>query len=72
MDFVIIEEGKAVAVYQSSYSVKDARTKNRETNALVRALAAFNLKEGTIVTENEETIKGFHIRYLPAWKLLLR
>jgi predicted AAA+ superfamily ATPase len=54
--------------------VREARTKTRETNALIRALICFDLNEGTIITENqemEETLKGFRIRYMPVWKFLL-
>jgi hypothetical protein len=74
VDFIIVEGGKVTGVYQVSYSVREARTKTRETNALIRALICFDLKEGTIITENqemEETLKGFRIRYMPVWKFLL-
>ena len=72
-DFIIVEKGKATGAYQVSYSVTEARTKARETNALIRALTFFDLEEGTIITENqemEETIKGFRIKYIPIWKFL--
>jgi hypothetical protein len=74
VDFIVVEGGKVTSVYQVSYSVREARTKTRETNALIRALICFDLKEGTIITENqemEETLKGFRIRYMPVWKFLL-
>lgn len=74
VDFIVVEGGKVTGVYQVSYSVREARTKTRETNALIRALICFDLKEGTIITENqemEETLKGFRIRYMPVWKFLL-
>ena len=74
VDFIIVEGGKVTGVYQVSYSVREARTKTRETNALIRALICFDLNEGTIITENqemEETLKGFRIRYMPVWKFLL-
>lgn len=74
VDFIVVEGGKVTGVYQVSYSVREARTKTRETNALIKALTCFDLKEGTIITENqemEETLKGFRIRYMPVWKFLL-
>lgn len=74
VDFIVVEGGKVTGVYQVSYSVREARAKTRETNALIRALICFDLKEGTIITENqemEETLKGFRIRYMPVWKFLL-
>jgi len=74
VDFIVVEGGKVTGVYQVSYSVREARTKTRETNALIRALICFDLNEGTIITENqetEETLKGFRIRYMPVWKFLL-
>ena len=74
MDFVVKDKEKITRIYQVSYNVTEARTKEREINALRRALKFFDLKEGTIITENQETeekISGFKIKYIPVWKFLL-
>jgi predicted AAA+ superfamily ATPase len=74
VDFVTMKQGKIKYIVQVSFDVSEAKTKNREIRALLRALAFFNLKEGLIVTEDmeaEETINGYLIRYVPIWKFLL-
>ena len=73
VDFVVVKKGKVSSAYQVSYNVTDARTKSRETNALIKALNFFDLQEGAIITENQETeeiIKGFRIKYIPVWKFM--
>ena len=67
------KKGKVSSAYQVSYNVTDARTKSRETNALIKALKFFDLQEGTIITKNQETeeiIKGFRVKYIPVWKFM--
>ena len=74
VDFVTMKQGKIKDIVQVSFDVSEAKTKNREIRALLRALAFFNLKEGLIVTEDmeaEETVNGCLIRYVSIWKFLL-
>jgi uncharacterized protein len=74
VDFITMHQNKIRDILQVSFDVSEAKTKNRELRALLRALAFFNMKEGLIVTEDmeaEETIDGYMIRYVPLWKFLL-
>jgi len=48
--------------------------KERETSALVAALAEFRLKRGLVITSDysgEERIEGRTIHYVPFWKWVL-
>ncbi len=75
VDFIVMKQGKIGDICQVSFDVSEAKAKQRELRALLRALAFFNVKEGLIVTEEleaEETTNGFLIRYVPVWKFLLQ
>lgn len=72
-DFVIKEKNKIAKAIQVCYKL-DENNKNREINGLTEAMKKFNLKEGTIVTLNqEETIKqnSSTIKVIPAYKWFL-
>jgi len=46
----------------------DEKTKNREIDGLIEAMDTYNLKEGLIITENEQNtleINGFKIKIIP-------
>jgi len=73
-DFVVREGNRIVQVVQVTTSLSDAEVKEREVEGLIEAMRAYHLREGIILTENEqETIKvdGFQISVMPIWKWLL-
>ncbi|MEI6509602.1 MAG: ATP-binding protein [bacterium] len=75
VDFVVMKRGKIGEICQVSFDVSEAKAKQRELRALLRALDFFQVKEGLIVTEEleaEETANGYLIRYVPIWKFLLQ
>jgi hypothetical protein len=72
-DFLVREKNTVTAAIQVT-SRLHADNREREIAGLVEACAAFGLKEGIIITENEEkTIEqgGGIIQVMPAWKWLL-
>jgi predicted AAA+ superfamily ATPase len=55
-------------------SLNDLKTKKREVSGLIDAMISFDLKQGLILTEDEEDqlrIEGRKITVLPIWKWLL-
>lgn len=73
-DFVIKEKNRIVEAIQVCWTLHDQITKKREVDGLVDALTCYNLKEGTILTDDEEDeiyVKEFKIKVLPTWKWLL-
>lgn len=71
VDFYIPSQGLAV---QSSYSITDITTRERETGALVGLNKVYPLKKAVIVTYDEEEIideNGLRIEVIPIWKWLL-
>ncbi len=73
-DFLIKEGTKISEAIQVCYTI-DESNKEREINGLVESMKRFKLKEGTIIThEQEEEIKieGRTIKVLPAFKWLLK
>ena len=74
-DFVIKEKNQIVQAIQVSWSIYNPTTKEREIEGLVEALTCYNLKEGLILTDEDEdefTIKNFKIKVMPTWKWLLK
>jgi len=74
VDFVIKTGLKPTALVQVCYNIGDKKTKEREVQALWRAMQEFKLKEGLVITEDyesEEKIKGKKIKFIPLWKWLL-
>lgn len=68
----IVKEGKKREVIQVCFDLKDAR--EREVNGLIDALQHCKLKEGIIITEDEdgeEIRRGKKIKYIPLWRWLL-
>ena len=46
----------------------------REIEGLIEAMSTYDLTEGLIITENEESlleIEGYKIKVIPLWKWLL-
>lgn len=74
VDFVIKEQFKVRQLIQVCWRFSEPKTKEREIKNLLKAMEEFKLKEGRILTEDdegEETIKGKKIIYQPLWKWLL-
>ena len=64
-----------VEAIQVTTSLEDYDTRKREIQGLIDALKTYNLKEGLILTEDEEDEfeeKGFRIKVMPIWKFLLK
>jgi len=73
-DFVIKEGTKITRAIQVCYDLTE-QNKERELNGLLEALSNFKLKEGIILTYNQEDnfeIEGKKIKVIPVWKWLLR
>ena len=72
-DFVVKTGQKITHAYQVCYTFGEENSK-RELNGLCTALDQFNLKQGTILTnDQEETFEheNFKINLVPVWKWLL-
>lgn len=72
VDFVVPEEKMAVQV---SYSMADADTFKRETDALIKLDSVQSISKMIVVTMEEECFvekDGYHIELVPLWKWLLR
>ena len=71
VDFVVPEEGLAVQV---SYSMADADTFKRETDALIKLDSVQSITKMVVVTMEEDSCvekDGYHIELVPLWKWLL-
>ncbi len=74
-DFILREGNQIVQAIQVATSLHDAEVKTREMSGLIEAMSAYNLREGLILTENEQdTIEmdGFRIEIMPIWKWLIQ
>ena len=73
-DFIVKDGLKIVQAIQVCLDISNPETKKRELDGLTEALKEYNLKEGLILTnDQEEEIKldGKTIQVLPVWKWLL-
>ncbi len=73
-DFVTRKENRITQAIQVSANLSDEKVKKREVDGLIEAMSAYGLKEGIIITENEQEvfeIDGFKIKVVPMWKWLL-
>lgn len=74
VDFVI-KDGKVIKqLIQVCYAIEDFSTKEREIKALIKASNELECKNLLVITwdyENEETVEGKKIIYMPLWKWLL-
>jgi len=70
-----VKEGLEVKrLIQVCWDIEDEKVKEREINALLKAMDEFKLKESLIITEDfekEEEFNGKKIVYKPLWKWLL-
>lgn len=77
VDFIVGDAAGLVPyeLVQASVSLDDARTREREVQALARACDECGLDRGTVVTLREEDqlqVNGIAIGVVPAWKWALR
>ena len=72
-DFIIVKNKEVVKALQVSYELND-KNREREIRGLIKAMEKFKLKQGFIITNNqEEEIKEGNKKIIvkPAWKWLL-
>lgn len=72
-DFLVKEGMKVKEALQVCFKITDENIK-REIDGLLEALDKFKLKYGVIITEDREeemSIKGKRIKFIPLWKWLL-
>ena len=72
-DFLIKEKNKIIKAVQVTKKL-DEENSRREINGLLEAMNEYNLKEGLILTDEEEQekiIEGKKIKIIPVWKWLL-
>ena len=72
-DFLIKEKNKIIKAVQVTKKL-DEENSRREINGLLEAMKEYNLKEGLILTDEEEQekiIEGKKIKIIPVWKWLL-
>ena len=73
-DFLVREGNRIIEAIQVTKTLEDPETKKREIEGLMEAMNAYHLREGIVLTENEQdTIKmdGCVISVIPIWKWLL-
>ncbi|PKP59644.1 MAG: hypothetical protein CVT88_04960 [Candidatus Altiarchaeales archaeon HGW-Altiarchaeales-1] len=75
MLFFWIKEGLVVKeLIQVCLNLENEKTKKRETDALLIAMDEFEIKEGTIITEDYKDEENFDekiIKFIPLWEWLL-
>ena len=72
-DFIVQEKSSITKAIQITKELKDYN-KEREIEGILEAMNKFNLKEGLILTENQEDeikVEDKIIRIIPVWKWLL-
>ena len=73
-DFIIKDGLDIIQAIQVTKSLSDINTNEREIDGLIEAMKIYDLKEGLILTDDEETEfsqDGFKIVVKPIWKWLL-
>jgi predicted AAA+ superfamily ATPase len=73
-DFITRKGNHIVEAIQVATHLSDPKVRKRELDGVLEAITAYDLKEGLILTENEEEIieiEGYKIRVMPIWKWLL-
>jgi len=71
-DFIVKEKGRITQAMQACFELSD-ENRDREIRGLIAALKKFSLKEGIILTHNQEdnfVVEGKKIVVMPAWKYL--
>lgn len=75
VDFLVYNKSDEAQLIQVTWSIVDAKTRNRELTALEKAMEETKLKHGLILTESETeiiTVKSGTIHVLPVYQWLLR
>jgi len=77
-DFVIRDGYHITEAIQVCATLKEDKTRHRELNGLIEAMAFYQLKQGLIITEDESAIEfidylgtTYQINIVPCWKWLL-
>ncbi|NGX32484.1 MAG: hypothetical protein K1060chlam4_00531 [Candidatus Anoxychlamydiales bacterium] len=73
-DFIIRKGNQVVQAIQVTLHLSDKEIKKREIEGLLEAMKAYKLKEGIIITENDEEqikVENYKIQVIPIWKWLL-
>lgn len=73
-DFIVSDSGQVIKALQVCQSLENPVIRKREMNGLMEAIRDYKLREGFIITEDEENViveNGTIIRVLPVWKWLL-
>jgi uncharacterized protein len=73
-DFLVFEKGKVIQAIQVCWSISDKTTHERELRGLTEAMTIHSLKEGLILTYDDETEindKNMKIKIIPTWKWLI-
>lgn len=73
-DFVVKEKNSITQAIQVCWTMQEPKTKQREINGLLEAMAAYQLKEGLILTEDESdsiSIDDKKINIMPVWLWLV-
>ncbi len=73
-DFVIMEKNQVTAAIQVTFTLNDGETKDREIKGLINACKKFELKQGYILTHNQEDEleqESIKISIIPTWKYFL-
>ncbi len=74
VDFIIKDGAKVNEIIQVCWDTEEEKAKERETGGIVESLKEFKLKEGIIITEDEEkeeAMNGKRIMFVPFWKWLI-
>lgn len=69
-DFIVIRNNEIIGLFQVTWELNDG-TKKRELDGLMKAMDEFGLKNGTIITYDQEDEIQYDskvIRVIPAWK----
>lgn len=77
-DFILKQGAQIVGAIQVCQQLTEEKTKTREIEGLIEAMARYSLKKGYILTESEESTEvikkdrqSYSIIVLPLWKWLL-
>lgn len=74
-DFIVRQGAKVTQAFQVTMSMSDPKTRSREIEGLCEAMEAYNLKEGFIITIDEEDSVSTPcgtVHIVPAWKFMLQ
>lgn len=75
VDFLAQKADRSRMLVQVCETLADPQTRKREVSSLAEAMSELSLKEGVIVTRNEEEkieIAGGRIEVMPVWRFLLQ